>query len=247
MKLVATIEARMNSSRLPGKVLFPVLGRPLLSFLIERLKSVQSIDEIVIATTVNKIDEPIVELAKSLNVSFFRGSENDVMSRVIGAAESHEANSLVEITGDCPILDPDLVEQTIQVFLKNNVDYCANSYFSSYPSGMDTQVIRLDALKRSYSMTEDDLDYEHVSRHIVNNPQIFKHAYLIAPPSLTWPTLALTVDEQGDYDLVSRIIEELYPTNGLFSCADVINFLSAHSHFLDFNKTIERKNIRPSI
>ncbi|MDB4593252.1 NTP transferase domain-containing protein, partial [Paracoccaceae bacterium] len=113
MKLVATIEARMNSSRLPGKVLFPVLGRPLLSFLIERLKSVQSIDEIVIATTVNKIDEPIVELAKSLNVSFFRGSENDVMSRVIGAAESHEADSIVEITGDCPILDPDLVEQTI--------------------------------------------------------------------------------------------------------------------------------------
>src|ERR1700712_1023630 len=115
-RVVATIEARMTSSRLPGKVLLPAMGEPMLMHLVRRLRAVPSIDGIVIATTMNSTDEPIVAFAHSVGVSCYRGSEDDVLARVIGAAESDRAEVLVEITGDCPVIDPDLVEQTIQMF-----------------------------------------------------------------------------------------------------------------------------------
>ena len=170
MKVVATIEARMTSTRLPGKVLLPANGRPMLYYLVRRLKAVPSINTIVLATTINATDEPLVEFAQKEGIQVFRGSEDDVMGRVIGAAESANADVIVEITGDCPIIDPDLVEQTIRMFQRHNAAYVANSYISSYPDGMDTQVFSLDTLKQSAAMTNDPLDREHVSRHIVNHP-----------------------------------------------------------------------------
>lgn len=247
MKIVATIEARMTSSRLPGKVLLPALGRPMLGHLIARLKAVPSIDEIVLATTVNHTDDILEDFGRQEGIKVFRGSEEDVMSRVIGAADSAHADVVVEITGDCPIIDPDLVEQTIRVFKRNeNAVYCANSFFSSYPDGMDTQVMTLDALTRSFAMTEDPIDREHVSRHIVQNPQLFPHVYLIAPPSLHWPGLGLTLDEPADYELIRTLIENLAVDNLLFSCGDVIRFLRANPQVLKLNEMVARKDARPT-
>lgn len=245
MKIVATIEARMTSSRLPGKVMMTALGRPMLAHLTGRLKAAPSIDEIVLATTVNVADDVLVDFAEKDDIRVFRGSEEDVMSRVIGAAESANADVVVEITGDCPIIDPDLVEQTIRVFKRNKAVYCANSFISSYPDGMDTQVFTLDALKKSFSMTDDPLDREHVSRHIVNNPQLFSHVYLIAPPSLHWPGLGLTLDEPADYELIRTLIENLGKDNPLFGCGDVIRFLRANPQVLKINDTVQRKDARP--
>jgi spore coat polysaccharide biosynthesis protein SpsF len=246
MKIVATIEARMTSSRLPGKVLMPALGRPMLEHLTDRLKAVPSIDEIVLATTVNATDDVLVEFAKKNGISVFRGSEEDVMARVIGAAESAQADVVVEITGDCPIIDPDLVEQTIRLFKRNDAEYAANSFISSYPDGMDTQVITLAALKKSFSMTDDPLDREHVSRHIVQHPELFRHVYLIAPPSLHWPGLGLTLDEPADYELIRTVIEALGKDNHLFGCGDVIRFLRANPQVLKINDTVQRKDARPT-
>ena len=246
MKVVATIEARMTSSRLPGKVLLPALGRPMLAHLTGRLKAVHSIDEIVLATTVNAADDVLVEFAAKDGIKVFRGSEEDVMSRVIGAAESAQADVVVEITGDCPIIDPDLVEQTIRVFKRNSAVYCANSFISSYPDGMDAQVMTLEALKKSFSMTNDPLDREHVSRHIVNNPQLFPHVYLIAPPSLHWPGLGLTLDEPADYELIRTLIENLGKDNPLFGCSDVVRFLRANPQVLKINAVVQRKDARPT-
>lgn len=169
------------------------------------------------------------------------------MSRVIGAAESARADVVVEITGDCPIIDPDLVEQTIRMFNRNErAVYCANSFISSYPDGMDTQVITLEALKKSLSMTDDPIDREHVSRHIVQNPQLFPHVYLIAPPSLHWPGLGLTLDEPADYELIRTLIENLGEDNPLFGCGDVIRFLRANPHVLKVSDMVQRKNERPT-
>jgi spore coat polysaccharide biosynthesis protein SpsF len=246
MKIVATIEARMTSSRLPGKVMLPALGRPMLAHLTSRLKTVPSIHEIVLATTINVTDDVLVDFAKEDGIKVFRGSEEDVMSRVIGAAESVNADVVVEITGDCPIIDPDLVEQTIRMFMRNNVVYAANSFISSYPDGMDTQVMTLEALKKSFSMTEDPLDREHVSRHIINNPKIFSHAYLIAPPSLHWPGLGLTLDEPKDYELIRTLIEALGNDNALFGCGEVIRFLNANPQLLKINDMVKRKDLRPT-
>lgn len=246
MKIVATIEARMTSSRLPGKVMLPALGRPMLAHLTRRLKAAPSIDEIVLATTVNATDDVLADFAEKDGIKVFRGSEEDVMSRVIGAAESAQADIVVEITGDCPIIDPDLVEQTILVFKRNNAVYCANSFISSYPDGMDTQVITLEALKKSFSMTDDPLDREHVSRHIVNNPQLFPHVYLVAPPSLHWPGLGLTLDEPADYELIRTLIENLGQHNPLFGCGDVIRFLRRNPQVLKINDKVQRKDARPT-
>lgn len=246
MRIVATIEARMTSSRLPGKVLLPALGRPMLAHLTARLKAVPSIDEIVLATTVNATDDVLVDFAEKDGIKVFRGSEDDVMSRVIGAAAAAKADVVVEITGDCPIIDPDLVEQTIRVFKRNEAVYAANSFISSYPDGMDTQVMTLDALKKSYAMTDDPLDREHVSRHIVNNPQLFPHVYLIAPPSLHWPGLGLTLDEPSDYELIRTLIENLGKNNPLFGCGDVIHFLRSNPQVLKINDMVQRKDARPT-
>lgn len=246
MKFVATIEARMTSSRLPGKVMLPALGRPMIGHLIARLQAVPSLDEIVVATTTNAADDGLVEFVKTEGVSVFRGSELDVMGRVIHAAETAQADVVVQITGDCPILDPDLTEQTIRMFKRNtDVDMVANAFISSYPDGMSTTVLKFSALKASGEMTNDPLDREHVTRHIVMNPQLFKHVYLIAPPSLHWPRLGLTLDEPNDYTLIRTIIEALGPADPLFSCGDVIRFLKANPHLLQINSSVSRKDPRP--
>jgi spore coat polysaccharide biosynthesis protein SpsF len=241
MKIVATIEARMTSSRLPGKVLMPADGVPMLKHLVTRLKAVESIQTIMLATSINKTDDPLVEFAKKENINYYRGSEDDVMLRVIEAAESVNADIVVEITGDCPIIDPQIVEQTIRMFKAHNADYVSNAHIRSYPDGMDTQVFRLEILKRSASMTDDSLDHEHVTLHIRNHPEIFSHVHLIAPPELHWPELGLTLDEKNDYNLLRKIIEHFGGTNRFFSCLDTIRLLRKNKEWVRINEHVQRK------
>jgi spore coat polysaccharide biosynthesis protein SpsF len=241
MKIVATIEARMTSSRLPGKVLMPVAGITMLGSLIRRLKAVRSIDCIVLATTVNKADDPLVDLAKELEIEAFRGDENDVMNRVIGAAESVGADVIVEITGDCPIIDPEIVEQTIQMFEANSAEYVSNAHIRSFPDGMDTQVFWLDTLKRSASMTDELLDHEHVTLHIRNHPELFTQIHLVAPPEIYWPELGLTLDEPSDYIMLKKIIEHFDKINPIFSCLDVVRLLRKNPDWVGINKAVVRK------
>ena len=241
MKIVATIEARMTSTRLPGKVLLPALGEPMLCHLVNRLKAVSSLDEIVLATTVNTTDDLLVEVASKVGISVYRGSEIDVMERVISAAEAAHADVVVEITGDCPIIDPDIVEQTIQMYLHHDAAYVSNVQIRSYPDGMDTQVFSLDSLKHSASITNAPLDREHVSLYMRNHPEIFPHLHLIAPPSLHWPGLGLTLDEYADYLLLKQIIETLGIKNPLFSCLDTIRLLKENSDWLQINQHVVRK------
>lgn len=241
MRVVATIEARMTSTRLPGKVLLPALGQPMLHHLVNRLRAVPSIDEIVLATTTNATDDPLAVFAKADGLAVFRGSEQDVMARVIGAADYANADVVVEITGDCPVIDSDLVEQTIRMFFHHDVEYVSNSLVRSYPDGMDTQVFSLKALKRSAQMTSDPLDREHVSRHMCQHPELFSRVHLIAPPSLHWPELGLTLDEVADYQLLKKIVEALGPTNPLFGCHEVIQLLRANPDWVEINRAVVRK------
>jgi spore coat polysaccharide biosynthesis protein SpsF len=213
----------------------------MLEHLVMRLNSVPSIDQVVIATTINDADIPIIEFADKIGIPVFRGSENDVMGRVIGAAEASNADIIVEITGDCPIIDPDIVEQTIQMFLYNSAVYVSNAHVRSYPDGMDTQVFPLDSLKLSASMTTDPLDREHVSRYIRNHPEIFPHLHLIAPPSLYWPELGVTLDEYNDYVLLKKIIESLGSATALFSCLDIISLLQQNPDWIEINRQVVRK------
>ena len=240
-RVVAIIEARMTSSRLPGKVLLPALGAPMLLHLVSRLKAAPSIDAIVIATTVNESDQPIIDFAFANGIIVYRGSEENVLERVLGAAEMLDAQVIVEITGDCPIIDPALVEKTIQLFLNSQVDYVSNSLIRSYPDGMDTQVFSLENLKKSATLTSDPLDLEHVSRFMWQHPDIFTQLNLLAPPELIWPELGLTLDEADDYLLLKKIIEVLGPKNILFGCSDVIALLKKNPEWIEINRNVIRK------
>lgn len=231
----------MGSIRLPGKVLLPAGGRPVLEHQVRRLRAVPSVRRIVLAITVNPADDPLVEFAERVGILCHRGSEDDVMSRVIGAAEAAGAEIVVETTGDCPILDPELVEQTIRMFLSNDCDYASNVHVPSYPIGMDAQVFRLETLRRSSALTRDPRDREHVSWHIRCHPELFRLVTLVAPPELHWPTLGLTLDEHGDLLLLRKLIEHFGEARPLFGCRETLEVLRAHPDWVALNAQVSRK------
>lgn len=241
MTVVATIEARMTSKRLPGKVLAESMGFTMLERLVARLRSVSNVDEVVIATTTNTEDDTLVELASKLGVKFFRGSEDNVFDRVIQAAILAKADTVVEITGDCPLLDPVLVEQMVEIFRFNSCDYLSNCEFPSFPAGMEIQVVSLDALKKSYEMTNSVLDREHVTLHIRKNPEVFRQMHLIAPLGLRFPELSVTLDESADLEVIRAVIENLESSNPLFGCEDIVRFLNQNQNIAKLNKDVVRK------
>ena len=242
MKIVSTIEARMTSSRLPGKVLMEVDGKPMLYYLVKRLKQIPRIDEIVLATTTNETDDVLVDFAKNVGISFFRGSEDDVMGRVLRAGQSIDADVIVEICGDCPLIDPQIIGQTISMFLANDVDYACNNFEKTYPMGMDTQVFKLSALEKSAKMTDHPLDREHVTRHIRNHPEIFKHVYLVAPEEINFPDLEVTLDEPSDFEFIKNIIQK-FRVDGKenFSCLEMVNYIKMNPSLLNINQEVKRK------
>lgn len=244
MKIVVTLEARMASSRLPGKVLLEAKGKPMLEHLLSRLKKVTIVDDIILATTTENSDDILESWAAENSVACFRGSTLDVMGRVIGAAKSVNADVVVEITGDCPIIDPELVELSIQTFLSNSVDYVSNAHIRSYPDGMDVQVFRLETLEKSYMLTNDPLDHEHVTRHIRLHPEIFSSINIIAPRKLRWPDLGLTLDEYQDYMLLTKIIEN-FSSHQTFGCQDVLDFLRENPSLIEMNRFVVRKGLHP--
>jgi len=239
-KISAVIEARMTSTRLPGKHMMLAKGKPMIGYLINRLKEVPSLDNIVMATTINSSDEPLVQLSKEMGIGCFRGSENNVMSRVIKSAESVYTEVIVSITGDCPLIDPVIIEQAIQTFKHNDCDYVNNAFIPGYPGGMNVQIYSLESLKKSSQLTSDRLDLEHVTSHILRNPSIFKHIYMIAPLDLTWPNLSLELDEKSDFELIKKIIE-YFDNNELFSCKEIIDLLIKYPEWIEMNNHVIRK------
>lgn len=230
----------MGSTRLPGKHLLKVLGKPMLGYLVDRLKVVESLDDIVIATTNSPKDDVMVEFAKEYEVEIYRGSENDVLGRVLEAAKVFKADIICEVTGDSPIIDPALVEQLIQTYLHNSVLY-VNNVNQGLPDGMGAQIFSTEALAKSEGMTNDPLDREHVTLHIKRNTNLFPAIYIGTMPSMTSLGLAVTLDEKEDYELIKKIIEYFGKEKPLFGCIDVVELLTSNPNWLSINKLIQRK------
>jgi len=247
MKTVITIEARMRSSRLPGKVLRPILGQPMLALMVERLRRVRLADEIVVATTVHEADEPIVALAGALGVGCYRGSEEDVLSRVLGAATAAGAELIVETTADCPLIDPGVIDQVIQTFATNDVDYCANVLSPTYPRGMDVQVIPTAVLADVAMQTDDPDDREHVSLYIYQHPDQYRLLNVASGLDPSVSSLRLTVDTPEDYELVSRIYQELYPIDPRFTLHDILTLMNRYPELDTINNHVRQKAVRERI
>lgn len=244
MRIVATIEARMRSSRLPGKVLLPVLGRPMLELMIERLRKVPQLDAICIATTEDASCDPIVELAGRIGVGCYRGSEDDVLDRVLQAARWMQADLIVETTGDCPLIDPATTSRVIETFLSNDVDYCSNVLDGLYLQGTDVQVFPFTVLEEVSRLTDDPTDREHVSIYIYEHPELFRLLNLPTnlPPEAA--DLRLTVDTPEDFKLIQLIYEALYPTNPHFGINDILELFRQQPHLASVNAHIEQKAVR---
>ncbi|MEO8449709.1 MAG: glycosyltransferase family protein [Gemmatimonadota bacterium] len=244
MRTIITIEARMRSTRLPGKVLKPLLGEPMLARMIERLRRSRRSDGIVVATTDHMADDPIAAVAAGLGVPCFRGSEDDVLGRVLGAARSVGAELIVETTGDCPLIDPGVIDQLIATFHANQVDYCANVLAPTYPRGLDAQVFPFRVLEEVAALTKDPADREHVSLYIYEHPARYRLLTLASGLPDEVGAWRLTVDTPEDFGLVETIYAELYPGNPAFELRDIVELFGRRPELAHINQHVRQKAAR---
>jgi len=243
MKIIAVIQARMGSTRLPGKVLKTVMSKTLLEYQLERVKRSLLINEIVVATTEKENDNSIVALCKQLGVQVYRGSENDVLSRYYGAAVEFKADIIVRLTSDCPLIDPIIIDQVIQLYLdqKTETDYTSNALVRSFPRGLDTEVFTFKALQNAHENASLERDREHVTAYIYTNKDKFQFANLKSVSN--YGNHRWTVDTEEDFELVKRILEALYPSSPQFTMQDVLNLLEENPTWPQINAHIEQKKL----
>ncbi|MDQ0221214.1 acylneuraminate cytidylyltransferase [Peribacillus cavernae] len=243
MKIAAIIQARMGSTRLPGKILKTVNGKTLLEYQIERVKQAEQIDQIIIATTVKESEQPIVELCKTLDIDYYRGSEQDVLSRYHEAAQKFGVDVIVRLTSDCPIIDPKIIDRVVNQYLNNRVtiDYISNTLERTYPRGLDTEVFSFEALNKAYQESILPKDREHVTAYFYTNPDLFKIQGI--KNEYNYGSYRWTVDTEEDFELIRLILSELYNPNKLFLLEDVIKLLKAHPEWNDINAHIEQKKL----
>lgn len=239
-KIVAIVQARMGSTRLPGKVLKEVLSRPLLSYQIERMAKSKMIDELVIATTPNG-NESIIELCQKENISYFIGSEKDVLERYYLAAKKFQADIVVRMTSDCPLIDAGIVDAVINMYKNNDFDYVSNTQIRTFPRGMDTEVFSFSALEKAYKEAEIEYEHEHVTPYLYLNAEKFKIGQYIQEKDFN--EIRLTVDTPEDFELIKRLFEKLYPVNPEFVLSDILDVLKENPSWLEINKEIVQKKL----
>ena len=244
MKYLLTIEARTRSSRLPGKVLKPILGKPMLVRMIERLKYARTVDGIVVATTVNPDDDPIVNLAEESDVGVFRGSEEDVLARVLGAARQYGADVIVETTGDCPLIDPAIVDKVVSDYRMGGADFVSNNLIYTTPRGMDVRVFSTAKLAEIDSITDDPADREHVSLYFWEHPDKYQLRNVTTELTPEIANLRLTVDTKEDFELIRKVFEALYSEGSIFTFADIVNLFDQNPDLSRINQNISQKPVR---
>jgi spore coat polysaccharide biosynthesis protein SpsF len=239
--------ARMKSSRLLNKHSLKINGRILLDYLLERLKKSKEIDEIILATTFDKTDDVLEELAKKENIKYFRGEIDDVLDRVIKCAEKNNLDIIVRITGDSPFIEPEQIDRLVKEFRNNNYDYLSLKTKDGVPIilsgfGLAVEVVSLDALKKAYSLTKNKVDLEHVTPFIYKNPQIFKVKFLDYPKlkEFNHNDLRLTVDFQEDLENMKEIIENQEMT----ILDDILAYLKSKPELIKKMKKINNSNIK---
>lgn len=235
--IVAIIQARMGSTRLPGKVMLKVMGRSMLSFMIERLRFCKSIDKIVIATTTSEQDWPIVQYCIENNISYYQGSENDVLDRFYQTAKEYNAENIIRLTGDCPLIDPEVIDELVARFIKEgDLDHMNTG--ATYPEGVDAEVVSFSALEDAWKNATLSTEREHVTAHIWANPDKFKTKPMQYTRDLS--KYRYTVDEPSDFEVVKSIFLALYEENEIFLTETIIEYLDSHPEVFQLNQGIIR-------
>jgi len=243
MKTVATIQARMGSSRLPGKVLLPIVGRPMLAHQIERIQRSQRLDALWVATSTEPQDNPIEALAQQAGVPCFRGSEHDVLSRLAGVLSQAQAELHVEFMGDSPLPDPGVIDEVIDFALRHRAqyDYVSNALTTTYPPGADVTVYPAQIFFETERQVTDPTLREHGGWNITQRVDPRRIRNLEAPPELHHPDFHIEVDTQEDLEVVSAVFEHFLPDKPHFTLAQIIDFLKSHPELAKRNRHVERR------
>lgn len=233
----------MGSTRLPGKVMKTIAGKPMLALQIERVQSSRLLDEIIVATTTNPEDDVIAELAQELGVGCFRGSEDDVLARVVGALKAFEVVIHVELMGDSPMPDSAIIDQVIGYYIKHSdqYDYVSNALTTTYPPGCEVYVYPSKVLYDAESEAPQDGLREHVGPHIYQHPDRYRLCNLEAPSWHHYPELYLEVDTPEDLEVISRVFEHFYPDNPGFCLSQVIDFMHTEPSLANRNSHVNRR------
>lgn len=236
--ILAVLQARTSSSRLPGKVLRPILGKPMLLRQIERLGRCREFDKLVVATSTSPDDDELAATLAAEGVAVARGSLDDVLDRFMTAARPFKPETVIRLTGDCPLADPALIDTVIRYFRDGGFDYASNVDPPTSPDGLDVEVMTMAALERTHATTTKMSDREHVTLFIRANPSLFRIGNYTSTPDLS--QLRWTVDEPADLDFVRSVYAALYPRNPAFGTPDILAFLERNKDVQAVNQGFER-------
>jgi spore coat polysaccharide biosynthesis protein SpsF len=240
--VVAIIQARMGSSRLPGKVLRDIGGNPMLFHVVLRARHAQSIGQVIVATTTAPEDDPVTVFCQKRGFPCYRGDPVDVLDRYYQAAKAYRAETVVRLTGDCPIIDPSEIDRTVSAFFRSGVDFAANRlpppWERTTPIGMDTEVVSFEALEKAWQFATADYEREHVMPYFYEKDGRFNIKLVDHTPDLGH--LRLTVDTSEDLQLIRLIVEHFGATND-FSLTEVVDFLENHPELLQINALVDHK------
>lgn len=238
MKTVAIIQARMGSTRLPGKVLKDLAGETVLSRVVTRLRLSRLIDQLLVATTNDSVDDPIIEECCKISVPISRGDQDDVLDRYYRAARSVKSEIIVRITSDCPLIDPEITDKTIAAYLQSTPDYASNGLQRTYPRGLDTEVMSFDALERAWREAQQKYEREHVTPYIYEHPTKFR--ILSVTGDTDYSSYRWTLDTPEDLNFVRAVYERLQE-RAAFSWRDVLVLLGREPELVALNRSVQQK------
>ena len=233
--ILAIIQARMGSTRLPGKVLMKVNGRPLLAYQLDRISKSKKLDKVIVATSTLERDNAIENFCKDYGVDCYRGSENDVMSRYYECAKKYNPDTVVRMTADCPLIDPEIIDKVVQKFKDNNVDYCANTVppeTSKFPDGSDIEVFSMKALERANIEVQDEHRREHVTFQFWQDKNYTSSQYI---QDKDWSKYRITVDYPEDFEVVQYVFNELKNKKIFGNLDEIINIINSNNKIKEKN------------
>ncbi len=241
MRTVAVIQARCRSERLYGKVLIPLAGKPVIEHVVSAVRSASLIDDVILATSLQPDDAPLAAIGMKLGLRVFRGSDEDVLARFVGALEGDTADTVVRYTADDPLLDPAVIDMVVGNYLKGGCDYASNMIERSWPRGLDTEVLSRGALMRAHCEGTLPEDREHVTFYLRRHPELFRLRNVKALPQETWPDLRLCIDTVEDQMLLEKVFDALYVPGRILRVGTVIDWLKEHPEVAALNAGVCQK------
>ena len=242
-KVVVTIEARMAATRLPGKMMLPLLGGTVLSWVVSRCAAAKYVDEVVVASTEAECDQVLSDECARLGVRCYRGPIEDITMRLLEATEQTLPDYIIQITGDCPLIDPVHIERTIECLIDQDADYATNNLDNNLPIGLDVRGIRRSALVRSAALSDDPIDRIHGTYHIARSPEIFRHTSWNPDDVDGLHGLRLTLDEPADYQCIRTLLEVLKPQTVTFPIRVLEDIIKALPDMRLINAHVQQKHV----